>query len=75
MNQLEINANNRTVFGKKTKALRREGIIPIHVYGLGEPSLSLQAELKPLTDTIISAGRTTPVTIKLNKKDEINKIT
>lgn len=74
MNQLEINADNRTVFGKKTKALRREGIIPIHVYGLGEPSLSLQAELKPLTDTIISAGRTTPVTIKLDKKDTVTLI-
>lgn len=64
MDQLEITANNRTAFGKKNRALRREGIIPIHVYGLGQPSLNLQAEIKPLTNTLISAGRTTPVTIK-----------
>ena len=67
MDQLEITANNRTAFGKKNRALRREGIIPIHVYGLGQPSLNLQAELKPLTNTLVSAGRTTPVTIKTDE--------
>ena len=71
MDQLEIIANNRTAFGKKNRALRREGIIPIHVYGLGQPSLSLQAEIKPLTNTLISAGRTTPVTIKTDESSTV----
>ena len=71
MDQLEIIANNRTAFGKKNRALRREGIIPIHVYGLGQPSLSLQAEIKPLTNTLISAGRTTPVTIKTDEDSTV----
>ena len=71
MDQLEITANNRTAFGKKNRALRREGIIPIHVYGLGQPSLSLQAEIKPLTNTLISAGRTTPVTIKTDESSTV----
>ena len=71
MDQLEITANNRTAFGKKNRALRREGIIPIHVYGLGQPSLSLQAEIKPLTNTLISAGRTTPVTIKTDEDSTV----
>ena len=71
MDQLEITANNRTAFGKKNRALRREGIIPIHVYGLGQPSLSLQAEIKPLTNTLITAGRTTPVTIKTDESSTV----
>ena len=71
MDQLEIIANNRTAFGKKNRALRREGIIPIHVYGLGQPSLSLQAEIKPLTNTLITAGRTTPVTIKTDESSTV----
>ena len=56
---------------KKNRALRREGIIPIHVYGLGQPSLSLQAEIKPLTNTLITAGRTTPVTIKTDESSTV----
>ena len=71
MDKLEITANNRTAFGKKNRALRREGIIPIHVYGLGQPSLSLQAEIKPLTNTLITAGRTTPVTIKTDESSTV----
>ena len=71
MDQLEITANNRTAFGKKNRALRREGIIHIHVYGLGQPSLSLQAEIKPLTNTLITAGRTTPVTIKTDESSTV----
>ena len=71
MDQLEITANNRTAFGKKNRALRLEGIIPIHVYGLGQPSLSLQAEIKPLTNTLITAGRTTPVTIKTDESSTV----
>ena len=71
MDQLEIIANNRTAFGKKNRALRREGIIPIHVYGLGQPSLSLQAEIKPLTNTLITAGRPTPVTIKTDESSTV----
>ena len=34
----------RTVVGKKVRQLRRQGITPTHLYGMGIDPLNLQAE-------------------------------
>ena len=59
-----LNVENRNTFGKKNRSLRRNGITPVHVYGLKSDSLSLQANEKDLISVLKSAGRTTPVSIK-----------
>ncbi|MBA31752.1 MAG: 50S ribosomal protein L25 [Chloroflexi bacterium] len=64
-----LNVENRNTFGKKNRSLRRNGITPVHVYGLKSDSLSLQANEKDLISVLKSAGRTTPVNIK-NKDGE-----
>ncbi len=46
----------RATLGKKVKALRREGIIPIHLYGRGIDSRSLQCEMRTLLRAISRAG-------------------
>ena len=51
MEVIKIDPTERNVFGKKNRALRRQGIIPVHVYGLNKPSLSLQIDL--LTSPIL----------------------
>ena len=35
MDQIELEATNREILGKKVRFLRRQGITPVHVYGHG----------------------------------------
>lgn len=65
MDAITLSVEVRTALGKKNRALRRQGITPIHMYGLNEDSLSLQADDKELRTVLRAAGRTTPVTLKL----------
>lgn len=70
MPDLVLDADPRVAMGKKNRALRRQGIVPIHVYGLDESPRALQADASPLIATIRSAGRTTPVTVKVSDGTE-----
>ena len=65
-----LNVEKRNTFGKKNRALRRNGITPVHVYGLKSDSLSLQANEKDLISVLRNAGRTTPVSIKMKDGEE-----
>lgn len=67
--QITIEAQARTALGKKVKALRRNGITPIHVYGSAIASESLQADTFDLVHALNEAGFTTPITVKANGKD------
>jgi len=66
MEAITLKADARTALGKKNRALRRQGITPIHMYGLNEDSESLQADAKELLTALRAAGRTTPVTLKVS---------
>lgn len=70
MPDLVLDADPRVAMGKKNRALRRNGLVPIHVYGLDESPRALQAQASPLVSTIRSAGRTTPVTVKVSDGTE-----
>ena len=65
MDEVLLQAAPRVALGKKVGALRRSGITPIHVYGRGESSLSLQADTYELIKTLGVVGRTSPLTIKV----------
>ncbi len=69
MDELVLEADHRTVMGKKNRALRAKGIIPIHVYGLDDAPLSLQADFRRLVNVVRSAGRTSPVIVKSPQGD------
>ncbi len=64
MDELVLEADPRTVMGKKNRALRAKGIIPIHVYGLDDAPKSLQTDLRQLVSVVRTAGRTSPVIVK-----------
>lgn len=65
-----LSVQSRTTFGNHNKALRRTGVIPVHVYGQGKDPLSLQVALAELRSTLREAGATTPVTVKVDGGDE-----
>ena len=69
MERVTLKASPRTVLGKKVRALRREGVTPIHVYGPGGDPLALQTPSDRLHATLVAAGRTTPVTIEVEGAD------
>jgi large subunit ribosomal protein L25 len=56
----------RTTFGKKNRALRRTGVIPVHVYGQDQAPLALQAGIAELRVALRAAGATTPVTVNVD---------
>ncbi len=65
MEAITLDVEKRTTLGKKNRALRRQGITPIHMYGLNEDSESLQTPDADLRAALRAAGRTTPVTLRV----------
>ena len=73
MDAVTLEVEVRTTFGKKNRALRRQGITPIHMYGLNEESKALQTKEYDLRVALRTAGRTTPIT--LQSSDEKDTVT
>ena len=46
----------RETLGKKVKALRRAGVVPVHLYGRDFESRALQCEVRTLLRSISQAG-------------------
>ena len=53
---VSLELETRATLGKKVKALRRGGIVPVHLYGKGVESRALQCERRTLLRAISSAG-------------------
>jgi large subunit ribosomal protein L25 len=70
---ITLDLTPRDVMGKKVKQLRRQGIIPVHLYGPGVESRSLQCESSKLIDVLARAGGNTPVTVTV-QGDEGNQL-
>ncbi len=68
MNDFVINAENRTVVGKKVKQLRNEGIVPVTVYGPKIEPISLQVPYRPLEVALMKAGGTNIIDMKVEGK-------
>jgi len=61
-----MEANLRSVTGRKVRALRRNGTTPMHLYGKGTSSLNLQADTALLKRLVAQAGGNTPVMVSVN---------
>ena len=59
----------REVLGKKVKRLRRDGIIPVHLYGRGVESRSLQCERRQLIRVLSIAGSNTPIVVTIQGEE------
>lgn len=59
----------RASLGRKNGPLRRMGITPVHLYGHGIESRSLQCDNKALVRTLVAAGGATPVSITISGEE------
>lgn len=70
---IEQEIQDRTIIGRKAKALRRLGITPANIYGAGIESRAIQAETSLLEKTLTKAGKTQLVTLK-NPDDQDRQV-
>ena len=64
-----VTLSPRTVTGKKVRFLRREGMVPVHLYGRGVDSQALQVAAATLRRVITSAGANVPVKVNIDGRD------
>ena len=62
---LSLQLEPRTVVGKKVRHLRRQGIIPVHLYGKGTDSVNLQGDATEVLRIVVQAGGNIPVSVSV----------
>ena len=56
----------REITGKKVKALRRQGLVPAHLYGRDTDSLALQAPTSDIIDLLKTARRNAIIDLQIS---------
>ena len=74
MEQIELQATNREILGKKVRFLRRQGITPVHLFGHNVKSLALQCDTAQLQQVLAQAGKTRLVSLQLDKGEKPRSI-
>ncbi|MCL0028973.1 50S ribosomal protein L25 [Dehalococcoidia bacterium] len=67
-----VKLSPRTQIGKKVSVLRRQGLVPVHVYGAEIESAALQVEGKTLVRLLAQVGTNVPVSVEYDGRDEEN---
>jgi len=67
MDKITLNAQKRTIVGRKVKKLRKEGLVPANLYGKKIKSQSVQVQAKEFGSVFAKAGETGLVTLMLDK--------
>lgn len=63
-----LEAQERAVVGKKVSQLRRQGLVPVSVYGPKTEPAKLQVPYRPLQVTLMKAGGTHLIDLRVNGK-------
>ena len=66
MEQIELQVTSREILGKKVRFLRRQGVIPVHLYGSGIESMALQCDTTELRRVLDEAGKTQLISLKID---------
>lgn len=74
MNQIELKASDRAVLGKKVRFLRRQGIMPVHLFGHNVDSQALQTDSSSLQNVLAQAGKTRLINLTLEKDPKPRKV-
>jgi large subunit ribosomal protein L25 len=69
MDVLSLKLSPRTVMGKKVKQLRRQGIVPVHLYGTDLAALALQIEAQVLGRMLPRVGTNVPLSIEVEGQE------
>ena len=67
MEQIELQATSREILGRKVRFLRRQGIVPVHLFGHDVESAALQCDTAQLKRALAQAGKTRLISLKLDK--------
>ena len=67
---MKLNANLRQLTGNHAKKLRSEFIIPAVVYGLGNPSISLEVAYNDFVKVFVASGETSLVDLNFDEKSK-----
>lgn len=65
MDKIALKATERTVFGKKVKRLRKDGLLPGNVYGNTKESEAVLVKLVDFTSVFNQAGETALIDLKI----------
>lgn len=68
--RITLTLEPRTTTGKKVKRLRQAGIIPVHLYGSGISSRTLQCQRPTLIRVLALAGGNTPITVSVEGDED-----
>lgn len=74
MGQIELTCKTREVLGKKVAALRRQGITPVHLFGHGIDSLTLECDSVQLQRVLAESGGTRLIDLKVGKAKQPKKV-
>ena len=69
MELLSLKLSPRAITGKKVKELRRQGIVPVHLFGRGEASQALQLDAGVLRRVLPRVGTNVPITVAVDGQD------
>jgi large subunit ribosomal protein L25 len=67
-----VKLDPRTVIGKKVRQLRRQGVIPVHLYGADVEPANLQVDGRTLNRLLLQVGTNIPVSIEVEDQDMEN---
>ena len=70
MKRHELEVSKREITGKKVRFLRRQGIIPAHIYGHGIDSSAINVDAKNLKHLLAHAGKTDLISLKVDASKE-----
>ncbi len=64
--ELVLQAQSRSVLGKKVKQLRRDDLVPANVYGRGQDSQAIQASMNEIRRVFSAVDRNAVVTMSID---------
>ncbi len=74
MTTFELSASTRTIFGRKTKQLRKKGLVPANIFGKKIKSMAIELESSVLLDTMRKAGETGLIHLKVKGDDKSHAV-
>ena len=72
MDVATVKLDPRTVTGKKVRQLRRQGVIPVHLYGADIEPENLQVDGRTLNRLLPQVGTNIPISIELEEQEMEN---
>ena len=67
-----LKLDRRTLLGKKVRSLRRQGVIPVHVYGADIEPANLQVDDRTLNRILPQVGSNIPISVEYEGQDGEN---